>query len=103
MYIIVPFYLLLFLICYPRLCHLYTLLYFWIFVTLHVITLYSCTCILIAYMLLYVYLADIITAYAQYSSVVILHIAHLHVHFHHVITIQQYLLYKTRYYYDMTR
>ena len=91
MYTIVPLYLLLFLICYPRSCHLYTLLhflifvtlyvvtheschlytllYFLIFVTLHVVTHYSYTCILcIAYILLYVYVADFITVYAHHNS-----------------------------------
>ena len=68
MYIIVPLYLLLFLICYPQSCHMYTLLHFLIFVTL------SCICILcIAYILLYVYLAHIITVYSQHSSMVVLH------------------------------
>jgi len=72
------------------------LLHFPIFVTLHVITHYSWTHILcIASILLYVYLADIITVYAQHSSMVMLHTAHLHVHFYHVTTIQHYLVYKT--------
>ena len=53
------------------------------------------TVIYIAYILFYVYVADFITVYAQYSGMVMLYTAYLHVHFHHVITIQQYLLYKT--------
>jgi len=94
MHIIVLLYLLLFLIFYPQSCHLYTLLHFLIF-TLHVVIHYSWTHILcIAYILFYVYLADIITVYAQRSSMVILHTAHLHVHFYHVTTIQYCLLYK---------
>ena len=77
----------------------YTLLHFLIFVTRHVVTHYSCICILfIAYILLYVYVADFITVYAQYNNMVMLHTAHLHVHFYHVITIQKYFLYKTGYY-----
>ena len=92
-------YLLLFLICYPQSCHLYTLLHFLILIILHVVTHYSCICILcIAYLLFYVYVADFITVYAQHSRMVMLHTAHLHVHFYHVTTIQHYLLYKTGYY-----
>ena len=86
------------LLWYPQSCHLYTLLHFLIFVTLYVVT-QSCICILcIAYILLYVYIVAFITVYVQHSSMVVLHTAHLHVHFHHVITIQQYVLYKTGYY-----
>ena len=97
--IIVPFYLSLFLICYPHSCHMHTLLHFLIFVTLHVVTHYSCICVLcIAYMLLYVYVADFITVYAQHKNMVMLHTAHLHVYFYHVTTIQYYLLYKIGYY-----
>ena len=97
--IIVPLSLLLFLICYPHSCHLYTLLHFLIFVILHVVTHYSWIYILrIAYMLLYVYFAYIITVYAQHSSMVMLHTAQMHVHFYHVTTIQYYLLYKIGYY-----
>ena len=87
MYIIVPLYLLLFLMFYSRSRRLYTLLHFLIFVTLHVVTHYWCTCILcIAYMLLYV---DIITVYAQDSSMVMLPTAYPYVHVYPVITIQQ--------------
>ena len=64
-----------------------------------VVTHYSRTRILcIAYILLYVYIADIITVYAQHGNMVMLHVAHLHVHFYHVIIVQHYLLYKTGYY-----
>jgi len=76
------------LLWYPQSCHLYTLLHFLIFVTLHVIT-HLCICILcIAYILLYVYVVAFITIYVQHSSLVMLHTAYLHVHFHHVITIR---------------
>ena len=78
----------------------YTLLHSLIFVTLHVLTHYLCRCILrIAYILLYVYVADFITVCAQHSSnMVMLHTTHLHIHFHHIINIQQYFLYNTGYY-----
>jgi len=76
------------LLWYPQPCHLYALLHFLIFVTLHVV-IHSCICILcIAYILLYVYVVAFITVYAQHSSMVMLYTTHLHAHFHHVITIQ---------------
>ena len=71
---------------------------FLIHVTLSVVAHYSCTSIFcIAYTLLYVYLANIITVYAQPGSMVLLYAAHLHVHFYHITTRQHYLLYKTGY------
>ena len=47
--------------------------------------------------LYYLYVVAFITVYAKHSNMVILHTAHLHVHFYHVITIQRYVLYKTGY------
>jgi len=59
MYITVQLYLSLFLIFYPLSCHMYTLLYFLILVTIHVMTYYSCTRILcILCTLIHVYPAD---------------------------------------------
>ena len=70
-----------------------TLLLYLVHVTLSAVAYYSCTCIIcITYILFSVYLTDIITVYAQHRIMVILHIAHLHVHFYHVTTIQQVIL-----------
>ena len=95
-YIIIPSYLLLFLICYSLSCHLYILLHFLMFVTLHVVTCDPCTCIpCIVNILLYVYLAYFILY--MHNTVVwvyyMLHICMFSSITHHYTT---YLLYQTR-------
>ena len=90
MYITVQLYLLLFLIFCSLSCHLYTLLQFLIFVTIHVVIHYSCTCILcIQFIMFHVYPVDIVTA--SHITVIwllcILHITCSYSSQHHYATV----------------
>ena len=73
------------LLWYSQSCHMYTLLHFLIFITLHVVTL-SCICIFC----IDIYVVVFITVYAQHRRMVMLHTTYLHVHFllrHHYTTV----------------